>query len=173
MKCKRVNPPQPHEHCAGPIPHHIRGMITSYFGGFKLQFTAAHFMQWKGLGKGIETSCIISPILFIMGMNLLITAAGKASRWPLMESSIHQLPIRGFMDDLTKTTPNKVPSEVVWFLSSVPKHVARLEKRIGECLRNKASSGLPGKFKAWFYRLGLLSRLMWLLMSYEVSMTSV
>lgn len=91
------------------IPHHISGMITSYFGGFKLQFQAALFTtEWQDLEKGIITSCTISPILFIMGMNLLITAAGKESRGQLMESGIRQPPIRGFMDDLTITTATHV-----------------------------------------------------------------
>lgn len=88
------------------IPHHIRGMITSYFGGFKLQFKTAHFTtQWQDLEKGIVTGCTISPILFIMGMNLLITAAAKESRGPRMESGTRQPSIRDFMDDLTVTTP--------------------------------------------------------------------
>lgn len=34
-------------------------------------------------------------------------------------------------------------------------------------------SSLPGKFKAWLFQLGLLSRLIWPLMMYEVPMTSV
>lgn len=97
------------------IIHHIRGMISSYFGGFRVWFTAAHFTnQWQSLEKGIVTGCTISPMLFIMGMNLLITAASKASRGPLMESGIRQPPIRGFMDDLTITTQSHAQAR--WIL---------------------------------------------------------
>lgn len=100
------------------IPHHTRGIITSYFGGFKLRFKTAQFTtQWQDLEKGIVTGCTISPILFVMGMNLLITAAGKESRGPTMESGIRQPPIRGFMDDLTITTSTHVQAR--WILKAL------------------------------------------------------
>ena len=82
------------------IPQHIKGMITSYFGGIQLRFKTAHFTtQWQSLEKGIVTGCTISPILFVMGMNLLITAAEKEAQGPKMESGIRQPPIRGYMHD--------------------------------------------------------------------------
>ncbi|XP_057673103.1 uncharacterized protein LOC130904394 [Corythoichthys intestinalis] len=100
------------------IPHHIRGMITSYLRGFKFRFKTVHFTtQWQDLEKGIVTGCTISPILFIMGMNLLIAAAQKESRGPLMKSGIRQPPIRGFMDDLTVTTSTHVQAR--WILRAL------------------------------------------------------
>lgn len=69
-----INTAMEHYH----IPQHIRRMITTYFSGFKLRFQTTQFTtQWQDLEKGIVTGCTISPILFIMGMNLLITAAVK------------------------------------------------------------------------------------------------
>ncbi|XP_030008310.1 uncharacterized protein LOC115431800 [Sphaeramia orbicularis] len=98
------------------IPQHIKGMITSYLGGIQLRFKTTHFTtQWQNLEKGIITGCTISPILFIMGMNLLITAAGKEARGPKMQSGIRQPPIRGYMDDLTVTTTTHV--EARWVLT--------------------------------------------------------
>ncbi len=100
-----INAAMEHYH----IPCHIRGAITSYLGGFKLRFQTAQFTtQWQDLEKGIVTGCIISPILFIMEMNLLITAAGKKSREPIMKFGIRQPSVRGFMDDLTITTTTHV-----------------------------------------------------------------
>ena len=41
------------------IPQHIRGMITSYFVGFKLQFNTAHFTtQWQDLEKVIPMTMV-------------------------------------------------------------------------------------------------------------------
>ena len=71
----------------------------------------------QDLEKGIVTGCTISPILFVMGMNLLITAAGKESTGPLMESGTRQPPIRGFMDDLTITTSTHVQAR--WILKAL------------------------------------------------------
>lgn len=63
------------------IPQHIKGMITSYFGGVKLRFKTVHFTtQWQSLEKDIVTGYTVSPILFVMGMNLLITAAEKEAK---------------------------------------------------------------------------------------------
>ncbi|XP_034721949.1 uncharacterized protein LOC117940937, partial [Etheostoma cragini] len=100
------------------IPQHIKGMITSYFRGIQLRFKTAHFTtQWQSLEKGIVTGCTISPILFVMGMNLLITAAEKEARGPIMESGIRQHAIRGYMDDLTVTTTTHV--EARWVLTAL------------------------------------------------------
>jgi len=52
-----------------------------------------------------------------MGMNLLITAAGKESRGPAMESRIRQPQIRGFMDDFTITTSTHVQAR--WILKAL------------------------------------------------------
>lgn len=69
------------------IPVAIRDMITSYLGGFKLRFTSAHFTtDWQDLQTGIPTGCTISPILFIMDMNLLISAAQGVTCGPALES---------------------------------------------------------------------------------------
>lgn len=92
-------------------------MITSFFGGFKLQFKSVHFTtKWQDLEKGIVMGCTILPILFIMGMNVLITAAGKVSRGPTMDSG-NQHPMRGFMDDLTITTYTHV--HLRWILKAL------------------------------------------------------
>lgn len=87
------------------IPTAIQEMITSYLGRIKLRFTSAQWTtKWQDLQKGIPTGCTISPILFFMGMNLLITAAEGVTRDPILESGIMQPVMRGFMDDLTITT---------------------------------------------------------------------
>lgn len=70
------------------ISRNIKGMVTSY--------CTAHFTaQWQSLEKGIVSGCEISPILMVMEMNLLITAAEKEVQGPKMESDIQQPPIRG------------------------------------------------------------------------------
>lgn len=92
-------------------------MITSFFGGFKLHYKSVHFTtKWQDLEKGNVMGCTILPILFIMGMNVLITAAGKVSRGPTMESG-NQPPMRGFMYDLTITTSTYVQPR--WILKAL------------------------------------------------------
>ena len=65
------------------IPPSVTKIITNYFNDIKLRFQAANFLtEWQSLEKGIATGCTISPILFLMGMNLFITAASNEAKGP-------------------------------------------------------------------------------------------
>ncbi|KAH3884837.1 hypothetical protein DPMN_008822 [Dreissena polymorpha] len=55
---------------------HIQKIITSYLGGMRHRFTVGDQpTRWQKLEKGIVTGCTVFVVLFIMGMNLLISAA--------------------------------------------------------------------------------------------------
>lgn len=80
------------------ISLHIKRMITSRLGGIPLQFKTVNFIaRWQNLEEGIITECTVSPIFFVMGINLLITAAEQEVREPVMESGIQHPPVQGFM----------------------------------------------------------------------------
>ncbi len=97
------------------IPHNIQGMITSYLRDIKLRFQSAKFTtKWQPVEKGIVTGCTISPILFIMGINLIISAASTKSRGPKTTAGCQQPAIREFMDDLTVITPTHVSEDLTW-----------------------------------------------------------
>lgn len=90
-------------------------MIIGYLAGFKLIFTSALFTtSWLDLQKGIPTGCIISPILFIMGMNLLISAAEGITQGPKLESGIVQPVLQAFIDDITVRTVTHVQARGYW-----------------------------------------------------------
>ena len=52
-------------------------------------------------------------------------------------------------------------------------NIKRIKNQLTEGLKQIDKSGLPGKFKAWLFQNGLLPRLMWPLMLYEVAITAV
>jgi len=52
-------------------------------------------------------------------------------------------------------------------------NIKRIKNQLTEGLKQIGRSGLPGKFKAWLFQNGLLQRLMWPLMLYEVATTAV
>ena len=52
-------------------------------------------------------------------------------------------------------------------------NIKRIKNQLTEGLKQIDKSGLPGKFKAWLFQNGLLPRLMWPLMLYEVATTVV
>ena len=49
----------------------------------------------------------------------------------------------------------------------------RLERDTTEKLVNIDKTGLPGKFKAWIFQHGLLPRIIWPLMLYDIALTTV
>ena len=62
-----------------------------------------------------------------------------------------------------------------WFDASLHDrdNVRNLERQVEDGLKKINRFGLPGKFKAWLYQHALLPRLIWPLMLYEVSSTTV
>lgn len=92
----------PHALIAALDHYHIPLTITSYLGDIQLRFKTVHFTTlWQNLEMGIVPGYTVSSILFVMGINLFITASGKEARGPVMESDIQQPPVRGYMDDFT------------------------------------------------------------------------
>ena len=53
------------------------------------------------------------------------------------------------------------------------KNVSRIKQQVEEGMRNIDKTGLPGQFKTWIYQHGLLPRLTWPLMLYEISASVV
>ena len=52
-------------------------------------------------------------------------------------------------------------------------HISRTKNQLQDGLKLIDKTGLPGKFKAWLYQHGLLSRLLWPLMLYEIATSTV
>ena len=53
------------------------------------------------------------------------------------------------------------------------KDTAAFQAALGTWLTAVEKSGLPGKFKAWIYQHGILPRLLWPLLVYDVPMTTI
>lgn len=97
-------------------PLHEKKIVRDYYDGIKIRYTVGKFTTgWQQLEKGIVTICTISQILFVMGISLMATAIERETRGPRKKPETYQLPIRGFMDDLTVTTPIHVQTR--WVIS--------------------------------------------------------
>ncbi|XP_078336960.1 uncharacterized protein LOC144626561 [Crassostrea virginica] len=97
-------------------------MVKNYFSGMMLRFSAGNInTAHQSLEKGIVIGCTVSPILFIMGMNIIMKAAERETRTK-MNSGIYQPANRGFMDDLTVTTKSHVQAR--WVLSALEEVVS-------------------------------------------------
>ena len=58
------------------VPEDIQVMLDDYFSGFRMRFsTNSYTTDWFNLEIGIAMGCTISPILFIMAMEVILKAA--------------------------------------------------------------------------------------------------
>ncbi|XP_045195004.2 uncharacterized protein LOC123550644 [Mercenaria mercenaria] len=62
-----------------------------------------------------------------------------------------------------------------WYDASLKdaNNIQRIKNQLQEGLKQIDQTGLPGKFKAWLFQHGLLPRLMWHLMLYEIATSTV
>ena len=62
-----------------------------------------------------------------------------------------------------------------WFNESLidKDSIEDTKKKLLSWLRTVDGSGLPGKHKAWIYQHGILPRLMWLLLIYDIATTTI
>ncbi|KAK3724686.1 hypothetical protein RRG08_041167 [Elysia crispata] len=58
------------------VPEVIQVMLDGYFSGFRMRFsTNSHTTGWINLDIGITMGCAISPILFLVAMEVILKAA--------------------------------------------------------------------------------------------------
>lgn len=214
------------------VPAHIIKLINNYYSDFKMRFTTSDFTtEWQKLEVGIITGCTLSVVLFSASMYVLVKAAEKECKGPVMSSGTKQPPTRAFMDDLTVTTKSliegrwmlnaletlikwarmkfkpaksrslvlkkgkvsnrfryEVQGEVIptitdkpvkslgkWFNESLKDVtvIKEVVEQLEEWLKIVDKSGLPGRYKAWCYQYGILPRILWPLLVYEFTLTTV
>lgn len=85
-------------------PDKIQGIIRSYFDNISRRFTVGRLTtEWQRLERGITTGCTISVILFVMGMNMMISTAEQEKKGPKTSTETRLPANRGFIDDITIT----------------------------------------------------------------------
>ena len=58
------------------VPEDIQVMLDDYFSGFRMRVsTNSYTTDWINLEIGIAMGCTISPILFVMAMDVILKAA--------------------------------------------------------------------------------------------------
>jgi len=87
------------------VPEQLRRVISKYYQGFKMRFSVQQFTTgWQSLAVGIPMGCAISPLLFVLAMEMVIRGAGKFVDG-LEPAKNQALPaMRAFMDDITIIT---------------------------------------------------------------------
>ncbi len=213
------------------IPEKLQKFLMCYYDQFQMRFTTASYTtRWQDLQVGIPMGCTISPILFVMAMEVIIRGARDCGSGVEIAPGTVLPPIRAFMDDLTVLTtmlqdaenllarldeliewarmkfkPRKSRSlllergkvsdhhfklgeDTIPTLSEQPvkslgrlytedlkdtKRVNELNEDLDSWLDKIEKCGLPGRFKVWCLKFGVMPRLMWRLTVYEIAMSHV
>ena len=84
------------------VPNEIKDMLKAYFAGFKMRFTTeAYTTKWIDLQVGIAMGCAVSPILFVMAMQVLLKATEHQAAPANLGGGCFMPPLKAFMDDTT------------------------------------------------------------------------
>ena len=84
------------------VPEGFSSVIKNYFNKFTMRYaTRSYTTGWQILQKAIAMGCIISPVLFVMVIEMLVKAAEGSDKGVSLTPGQTMPPIRAFMDDLT------------------------------------------------------------------------
>ena len=84
------------------VPAEISSMLGTYFDGFRMQFTTKDFTtNWTKLEVGIAMGFTVSPVLFILSMQLLLKVTESKSSFVELGRGCQMPLVKSFMDDMT------------------------------------------------------------------------
>jgi hypothetical protein len=87
------------------VPAHIRDMLKAYFNDLVLRFPTSRFTtDWTRLEIGIAMGCSISPILFVLAMQIILKAAENAANGPDLWEGCNMPPLKAYRNDTTVLT---------------------------------------------------------------------
>ncbi|KAI8516566.1 hypothetical protein Bbelb_051470 [Branchiostoma belcheri] len=96
------------------VPEKVTNYIMQYYDNFYMRFSTSEYTTgWQRLEVGIPMGCAISPILFVLAMEVITRAAERMGPGMSLEGSDELPPIRAFMDDLTLLNPNTKVSQKI------------------------------------------------------------
>ena len=112
----------------GSVPHHlirmaldfsnfpskVREIIRIFFNSAVMKFTVKDYTtKWQALEIGIMMDCVISPLLFVLAMELILRGAANTSKGVRINENLTLPPSRAFMDDITILVPSKIAADVL------------------------------------------------------------
>ena len=84
------------------VPERIKNILSQYFGAANMRFTTKKYTtKWQPLEIGIMMGCVISPLLFIMCMEMILQGARDTANGETLDNGYTLPPIKAFMDDVT------------------------------------------------------------------------
>ena len=102
----------------------MKVMLDDYFSGFRMMFsTNSHTTEWSNLEIGIPMDCTISPILFVMAMEVILAAAAESTAQVNVGGRCYMPHLKTFTDNTTIMCPNedeaRLYARVPWCLNGI------------------------------------------------------
>ena len=95
------------------ISEKLRNLIMQYYGDFGMRLSTVQYAPtWQKLEVEISMGCAISPILYVLAMEVITRAAERARPGVVLDGE-ELPPIRPFMDDLTILTSSTEAAEAI------------------------------------------------------------
>ncbi|KAK3759133.1 hypothetical protein RRG08_033378 [Elysia crispata] len=90
------------------VPEDIQVMLDDYCSGFRMRFSTNNYTtDCISLEIGIAMGCTISPILFVMAMEVILKAAKDSAGPSNLGGGCYMPPLKVFMDDTTIICSNE------------------------------------------------------------------
>ena len=90
------------------IPEKVKDLLQMYFGFAVMRFSTKDYTtQWQRLEIGIMMGCVISPLLFVMCMEIILRGARQAASGEILSNGSELPPMKAFMDDVTTLVPSE------------------------------------------------------------------
>ena len=87
-------------------------IIMKYFNSAFMKFTVKNYStKWQALEIGIMMGCVISPLLFVLAMELILRGAANTSKVVMKNEHLTFPPSRAFMDDITILVPSQISAD--------------------------------------------------------------
>ena len=84
------------------VPDPMIQLLQNYFEDFQMRFTTKHYTTtWIPLEVGIAMGCTVSPILFVLVMQVILRSAEAHCSGANLGGGLHMPPLKAFMDDTT------------------------------------------------------------------------
>ena len=83
-----------------------------HFNSAFKKFTVKNYTtKLQALEIGIMMGCVISPVFFILAMELILRGAANTSKGVMKNEHLTLPPSRAFMDDITILVPFKIAAD--------------------------------------------------------------
>ena len=94
------------------IPEKVGDILMQYLGNVFMRFTTTNYTTgWQALEVGIMMGCVVSPLLFVMCMELILRSTTDTPSGEETRSGGALPPSRAFMDDVTTLVQSKAGTQ--------------------------------------------------------------